>query len=191
MGLSDAPSGSLSIADLGGTLSYWRAFEPDLPDSIGQITIISPDESPGDYGRLVVHCGDATRLDEFDDGAFDIVHSNSVIEHVGDWDAMRRMASHVERLAPHYFVQTPYFWFPVEPHFRRIGFQLLPRDTVARKMLARPYGFYDRPADYAEAIRVAESNNLLNIRQMRSLFPAADIHKERFLGLVKSLIAIR
>jgi hypothetical protein len=36
-----------------------------------------------------------------------------------------------------------------------------------------------------------QSAIMLDIRQMRALFPDADLHKERFCGLIKSLVAVK
>ncbi len=134
---------------------------------------------------------DATDLSGFADNSFDIVHSNSVIEHVGNWDRMCRMAGHVRRLAPVYFLQTPSFWFPYEPHFRFPGFHWLPEQARAHLLMRFNLGFGGKRATYDAAMRGVQSAYLLSERQMRVLFPDAEIMKERAFGLTKSFMAVR
>lgn len=55
-------------------------------------------------------------MKQFQDNEFDAVFSNSVIEHVGDYEAQRQMANEIMRVGKRYFVQTPNFYFPIEPH---------------------------------------------------------------------------
>jgi len=50
------------------------------------------------------------------DGEFDLVFSNSVIEHVGDFERMRQFVHEARRVAKSYWIQTPSKWFPIEPH---------------------------------------------------------------------------
>ena len=57
--------------------------------------------------------GDGRNLSNFGDKTFDIAHSNSVLEHVGNWEDMHRFAGEIARVGRKYFVQTPSFWFPV------------------------------------------------------------------------------
>jgi predicted SAM-dependent methyltransferase len=56
--------------------------------------------------------GDATDLGTWEDDSFDIVFSNSVIEHLETLEAQAAMAREVRRLAPSYWVQTPTSGFP-------------------------------------------------------------------------------
>jgi hypothetical protein len=121
----------------------------------------------------------------------DLVHSNSVIEHVGIWDNMLRVAANVRRLAPAYFVQTPYFWFPIEPHFRVPLFHWLPESLRYRLILACSLGYHRKASSVSDAVRSVQSAVLLDCRQYATLFPDAEIRCERFCGLTKSLMAIR
>jgi hypothetical protein len=126
-----------------------------------------------------------------EDESFDIAHSNSVIEHVGDWERVESFAITTRRLAPRYYVQTPYFWFPIEPHFSALFFHWLPEVTRARRVMKRDLGFNPRATTVAEAMRSVQSARLLDKAMMRALFPDARLEEERVLGLTKSLIAVR
>ena len=189
--LGQPTSKTLRILDIGGTASYWRATE-DLwkPWSL-HFTIVNLDVEPSDDGPFAIRPGNACAMPEYADNAFDIVHSNSVIEHVGHWPEMAEMAGEVRRLAPAYYLQTPDFWFPVEPHYRTIGFQWLPESARAALLRDHKLGFRGPTRSFDAAMRDIQTVNLLTATQMRELFPDADHRRERFFGFSKSLIAIR
>ena len=121
-------SGDLKILDMGGSYKYWERFGLDFLDKFNVfITCVNHIEdelqlSELKTDRIKFTVGDATNLSAFADNTFDVVHSNSVIEHVGRWKQMRAFAKEVQRLAPAYYVQTPYFWFPIDPHYYRVPF---------------------------------------------------------------------
>jgi hypothetical protein len=131
-------------------------------------------------------------LPEHADLSFDLVHSNSVIEHVGRWRQMRAMANEIIRLAPYHYIQTPAFGFPVEPHFRTPFFHWLPVPWRIWLSLNFALGFYPKAASIDDAMRFVEDAILVDERRFRALFPAPSrIVKERFFGLTKSFIAIK
>ena len=110
--------GQCRILDVGGTLEFWETFGSDLDWSKVSVKLLNLASSDVIHPGISSLAGDARSMPTFDNNSFDIVHSNSVIEHVGRWSDMVAMAEEVRRLAPAYFVQTPYFWFPIEPHAR-------------------------------------------------------------------------
>jgi hypothetical protein len=120
-----------------------------------------------------------------------MVFSNSVIEHVGAWPAVRAMARSIVGSGKPYYVQTPNFWFPIEPHFRFLGWQWMPESWRAALMLRRQRGFRKKSESYDDAMAEIESVKLLTKRQMRELFPGAVVHTEWFAALPKSFMAIR
>ncbi|MGL1255153.1 methyltransferase domain-containing protein, partial [Vibrio parahaemolyticus] len=61
--------------------------------------------------------GNATDLSGINDQQFDIVFSNSVIEHLYTWENQEKMAKEVLRVGKYHFIQTPNYWFPIEPHW--------------------------------------------------------------------------
>lgn len=187
--------GACRIADLGGTTYYWDIAKPFIDEAPVEIHLINlaPDVPERTFARapFVVRQGDVCALDDVGDNSFDLVHSNSVIEHVGTWSNMMRMAENVRRLAPSYFVQTPYFWFPIEPHFRFPCFHYLPEQIRFRLLMRFNLGFGGRRRDVDAAMQAVQSATLVDETQMKMLFPDARIARERFGPLTKSLMAVR
>jgi hypothetical protein len=179
------------ILDVGGTPGYWMAFGKGLNWSKVKVSVVNLTVSEPGYPQIIPLRGDARRMKEFDDFSFDIVHSNSVIEHVGRWDDMASMAAEVRRLARRYFVQTPYFWFPLEPHVRFPFFHWMPECWRYRILMSRTCGFWEQRPDVGSATKAIQSALLLDRRQMQFLFPDGKIIAERYYGFTKSLIAYR
>lgn len=186
-----AAKGTCNILDIGGKVAYWQALYPLWRDRACHITLVNLVSEAVPEGPFTSLSGDACDLGQFADMAFDLVHSNSVIEHVGSWRDQCRMAREVRRLARRYFVQTPNFWFPIEPHFRTPFIHWLPEPWRAAIVSRRACGFYPRAASYDETRRILDDARLLDGKAMAALFPDAVIEHERVAGLTKSLIAIR
>jgi hypothetical protein len=189
-------TGGMTILDLGGRQDYWRrvgfAFLADRGISVTLHNLseaefkAAPDAPEGLFGFAL---GDGCRV-EFPDGAFDLCHSNSVIEHVGLWGDMIDFARETRRVGRAYYVQTPSFWFPVDPHFWRVPMNhWLPRPMRAELMQALPLATAGRARDVVEAYRFVDSSLLLTRGQMRALFPEAELHAERVALLAKSWTA--
>jgi hypothetical protein len=186
-----AERGRCRIADLGGSRYYWDIAEAELAGRNVEITLVNSRERPAGGGVFRHLDADATDLSALADMSFDLAHSNSVIEHVGDWARMAALAANVRRLAPRYYVQTPYFWFPYEPHFRAPFIHWLPEQLRYRLVMAAPFGFAEAKRSVFDAMTRVQSARLLDRGQMRALFPDAAIAFERVCGLPKSLIAVR
>jgi len=174
------------ILDVGGTIGFWKALPGLYGHERAEITVVNLDSDEFDEANLRIRSGNACKLD-YPDDSFDVVHSNSVIEHVGHWPEMTQMAAEVRRLAPSHFVQTPNIWFPVEPHFKLPLVHWLP-EPARLALLARAG---KAPKDVARATLAVQRISLLSAGQMKYLFPDSDIWRERVMGLTKSLVAIR
>jgi hypothetical protein len=189
-----AETGACRIIDLGGEANYWRLFDRQmLADKGVHITLVNPGgvNDVWDQDLFAVVDGDACDLPQYADHSFDLVHSNSVIEHVGDWVRMEAFAHECRRLAKRYYVQTPYFWFPIEPHFSSPFFHWRSEQSRARSLLKRRHGFAERSTDVGSAMRDVQHARLLDKTQFRFLYPDAAHHDEVVAGLTKSLIAVR
>lgn len=189
-----AEKGHAEILDLGGTEKYWLIGEDFIRANRKRLrfTIVNNERQPVEQPDLFeFRFASATDPRLFSGRQFDVVHSNSVVEHVGAWDDMALFAANVRRLAPRYYVQTPNYWFAYEPHFRFPGFQYLPERVRVEMLMRLSLGFFQRIEDRAEAEQVVHHHRLLSTRQMRTLFPDASVSHEKLFGLNKSIIATR
>lgn len=177
----------LRVVDLGGTAVWWSR----APVTPRHVTVVNLHEAGEDAPGVTAIEGDALSADELLRGEnFDLVFSNSLIEHLGGHGPRRRLAEVVASLAPSYVIQTPYRYFPVEPHWMFPGFQFLP--VSARSYLAPrwPLGHTYRWESDASANEVM-STELLSASEMRQYFPDAEIVWERIAGVPKSMTAIK
>ena len=176
------------VLDVGGTEGFWRQMGA-AGDAALEITLLNVAPQGAEASNIESLTGDGRDLTRFDDGAFDVVFSNSVIEHLAEHGDQARMAAEVRRVGTRYFVQTPNRYFPIEPHFLVPGFQFLP--VAVRIALVRRFalGYHDVLPDPNEARRAVTEIRLLGATELRRLFPDAQLYRERALGLTKSFVA--
>jgi hypothetical protein len=178
----------MQVLDLGGTIEAWRRA-PVRPRRVVVLNLeVEDDQEPPDWASHVQ--GDACAPPEAVSGAqYDLVFSNAVLEHVGGHSARQRFAETVYRLADRHWIQTPYRYFPIEPHWLFPGFQFLPVST--RALLARRWPLvHTPPTDEHDALNAALWVELISQTEMAYYFPDSRILRERFVGLTKSLIAV-
>ena len=156
------------VLDVGCGALGLRAFEPDL--DITGVDILDMPTYPGPFVRA-----DASEGLPFADGEFDLVYCSSVIEHV---PRARRaaFAAELRRVGRGWFVQTPAFSFPVEPH------SLLPAAHWLPRGLRRLYWRLGASGGWEEI-------SLLRRSELEALFGAAV--PERLGPFVKSWVSVR
>ena len=187
-------NGSVSIIDIGGTMKYWGIVSSKyLSDHNVNITIVNLPGSamPEDQGPFRFVEADACNLTRFEDKSFDIAHSNSVIEHVGDWGRMVKFAEELKRVSKYYFCQTPNYWFPIEPHCMTPFFHLLPKPIRLWLVSHSQLGHWRKADSIDDSVHIVESARLLNKKMLQALFADASIVTERLFFLPKSFVAIR
>ena len=176
------------ILDVGGTPLFWeRMGYLDAPDL--SVVLLNLSVEPTPRAHFVSLAGDARAMTMFGDGEFDMVFSNSVIEHMGSLAGQQRMASEVQRVGRHFFVQTPNRAFPLEPHFLFPWFQYLPRRLQIALVQRFKLGWYERRPRREDATALVDEHRLLSASELRALFPRATIYRERVAGLTKSFVA--
>ena len=192
-----ARHGEIRVLDAGGRAEYWNMLSPAVADHV-HLTILNYSSELADYSqntdphvRYENVTGDACNMPQYADGEFHLVHSNSVIEHVGSYGRMIAFADEIRRVAQTYYVQTPNFWFPIDPHIAFPILHWLP-DAVRLAVHTRwPAGLVKKMT-FSEAASLIDECRMISQKTMRRLFPEAQHSAERFaLVFKKSLIASR
>jgi Methyltransferase domain len=176
------------ILDVGGTPANWQ-----LTNVRPRVTLLNmPRGQERSEDGFTFVSGDGCQL-PFRDQSFEIVFSNSVIEHVGCPELQRRFADEVRRVGQRYWVQTPNRYFPLEPHLLTPFVHWLPR-PVQRVWVTKwtVWDWIERPSHDRREYYIhhfLEDIRLLSASELRGLFPDAEILREHSFGCTKSLIA--
>lgn len=177
----------ITVLDIGGTPAFWENAGFDAEEM--KITLLNLEKVDCELYNINSIKGDATNLSAFPDDSFDIAFSNSVIEHLFSFENQQKMASEAMRVSKHHFIQTPNYWFPIEPHWVFPLFQHLP--TFFRIWLTRNFdlGHVKKSGTWAAAKQQVEEIQLLSHSDMKELFPSSTIWQEKLFTLTKSFVA--
>jgi hypothetical protein len=178
----------MSVVDLGGRPSTWETA-PVKPARVHVLNLEPLRTDVPDW--MEVDNADVCELpDLIAKRRYDLVFSNSVIEHVGGHERRVRFAESVHSLADRHWVQTPYRYFPIEPHWIAPGMQFLP--VTLRTTMAQRWPLAHTPGrTREEAMKRVLWTELVDRTQMRHYFPDSTLRAERMAGLTKSLIAYK
>jgi SAM-dependent methyltransferase len=170
---------------------YRSAFPPRLGERVLDVGVSMLDDLPGENYFLrkyphpeqltAVGVDDLTELGQrypeitfvqadgrelpFGDSSFDVVHSNAVIEHVGQRRDQERFVQELVRVGRTGFITTPNRWFPIETHSSLPLLHWLPGGVVGRlsRVLREPdLGWW-----------------LLGRRDFENLFPSSVVIESR------------
>ena len=180
----DSLNKPITLLDIGGKINFWE--NRDLAGNNDyKITIINIEKEKSNYSNINCLIGDATNLNQFKNKSFDIVHSNSVIEHLYNFENQKKMASEIMRVGQKYIVQTPNKYFFIEPHYLLPFFNIVP-EKLKYLILTKTKLSRLKKWDKNFAKQYIKEIRLLSEKEMKTLFPKSKIYFEKFLRMNKS-----
>lgn len=185
--LSNKP---LRILDIGGTQQYWLNMGLVLRTNteIVLLNLYKNQVTEPGFSSIV---GDACNLTGISDQSFDIVFSNSVIEHLYTKEQQQKMANEVARVGKSYFIQTPNKYFPIEPHWLFPLFQFLPFTIQVFLTQHFTLGNIKKANTREAAVHLVKEVRLLSKKEFALFFKDAKIYNEKILGITKSFTAYK
>ena len=174
----------VSVLDVGGKINFWEN-RGIAGNTNFEITLINIEKEKSQYSNIKTLMGDATNLSQFANKSFDIVHSNSVIEHLYNFNNQSKMASEIIRVGQKHIVQTPNKYFFIEPHYLLPFLQFIP-DKLKFLVLTKTKLSRLKKWDKKFASQYIEEIRLLNLQELKILFPKSKIYFEKFMGMNKS-----
>jgi hypothetical protein len=166
------PSRHSTLLDVGGGEGIWGEFE-EIYRFFDKVIVLNLYPDTGltrNYSNVQWIVADGCDMKEID--KVDYVFSNAVIEHVGGLERQRLFANEVFRVTGQgYFITTPNYWFPFEPHYLLPFGQYLPRSLLKRVNKKMKLGRLQKGC--------WEDIHLLSRRELSALFPSANVTASR------------
>lgn len=179
------PQKPIRILDVGGTAYFWESSKLiDFPTI--EITLLNLHLEESQRPNVIAEKGDATSMPEFSAKEFDLVFSNSVIEHLYTWENQLKMAQEIQRVGKKYYVQTPNRYFPIEAHYALPFAQYWPKNILFQTLTKTPFSRFQK-WDSKAAKQYIEEIRLLDEKEMKHLFPEGKVYREKLGGMTKSI----
>jgi hypothetical protein len=197
---NDRQTGRLRIVDIGGTVEFWEKWW-EVTDADGiHVTLINTHEvdiscrgQASQHDFIADVRKDATTLTTSDLQHYDVIFSNSFLEHLKTWSDQRSLAENIISSKTPYFIQVPNKHSPIDPHHPFVPFfALYPKWVRARLVTISSFGNPGQKApSLAAAYEWQDGYTPLGVAEMQKLFPNATFKIERPLGIPMSIIAFQ
>lgn len=192
-------TGRIRLIDLGGTVKFWEnwglreqpLFEVTLVNNHDRDKCHADD--PITLPNIRRLRADVLTLSAADFAEYDVIFSNSLIEHLPGRELQQQLARAIVESGRPYFLQTPNKRSPLDPHFPRPYvpfFATYPRSLQARLLSWSALGSGSASPSYDAALTRLQNYYPLTARDVRQLFPQARILLERPFGVPMSIIAM-
>jgi hypothetical protein len=171
----------MRVLDIGGTPDIWQCVDVPLHVTLLNLEHCSNRDVVSGLHVFSYVVGNACNPETITDH-YDLVFSNSVIEHVGDETQQHRLATNILRSGASYWVQTPAKWFPIEAHTGMPLWWFYP--PKLRQWFVNSWR--QKLPSWTEYV---EGTRLVELGALKRMFPDAHVHVEKSLGIVKSYTA--
>lgn len=177
---------SLSVLDIEGRPMLWDLLNEYYGLKPRRLLLLNEESEINRIDGYETVIGDGCHL-AYEDNAFDLVFSNSVIEHVGDLSRMRQFVHECTRVGKEIYIQTPNRWFPVEPLTVALFIHWFPKRIFKRLGFLTIAWWVSSSEDF---YRACDDFYLLSRDDFIRLSPSTNLNlwEERVFGFVKSFV---
>lgn len=175
------------ILDIGGSENFWSSIGLNIKlKNITLLNIAFSDFEQNDDLKKVIYNGTTI---PYKLSSFDLVICNSVIEHIKIKDR-QKFADEVSRVSKRYFIQTPNYYFFIEPHFMLPFIHWLPKKYGWLLSFISPWKLLSR-ANNSTHHNYFWNTNLLTKKELKKIFKNTNLISEYFLFMKKSLCLVK
>ncbi len=177
----------IKILDIGGTNYFWDLWLKKIPIPIDLTILNISQEVTKGYKSIILDANELYKLENLD---YDVVFSNSLIEHLTTYENQIKFAETVQRISKKHFIQTPAFIFPLEPHFLFPFFHLFSRNIRVFLVQHLNLGWYKKQKNKREAEKLVDEIRILKKNELKDMFPNSEIITEKIFFITKSYIVV-
>jgi ubiquinone/menaquinone biosynthesis C-methylase UbiE len=176
----------MSVLDVGGRPIIWELLAKECNIRPKKLILLNTEEEEASFDQYERVIGDGRNL-PYPDNTFDLVFSNSVIEHVGNETDKIAFAQECLRVGKNIYIQTPNKWFPVETHLVTLFIHWFPQEWF-KKLSFLSIRFLFLLSNRQQFQDIVSGIRLVDKQQLKTFFPQRTIVTERFFGIAKSFI---